>query len=124
MRNVKIILALIILAILGLFFYQNKAYFLAHHALGLDVYVTAYRFPEIANGLFFLGCLIVGMLLAYLASLAGRFEARRTIRDLNTVIEGHLATIASLQNELDAVKRRPIPEPPAQAIDKADSPVA
>lgn len=124
MRNLKIILGLIVVALLGLFFYQNKAYFLARQALGINFYVTAYRFPEIANGLFFLGCLVIGMLLAYVASLAGRFEAKRTIGSLNATIATHLATIDSLQNELAAVKRGQVAQPAPETVANADPPAA
>jgi hypothetical protein len=109
MKQVKLVFWLLVLAFVGLLFYQNREYFLIRHSLRLDLWFGAYTIPEVPNGLYFLACFLVGLLLAYFYQLPERFRSGKTIKHLN-------ATIASL--EADAANRdrsQMTPAPPSTA---------
>ncbi len=129
MKKIKLILLLFLLAFIGLVGYENKGYFLTRQALDIDFYFALYQTPAIFNALYFIGCFVIGFLIAYFMSLATRFRSGKIIKELNTTLATHVEMIASLKNELDALKgtaaksqpAAPAPEPVAE--DAADTPV-
>jgi len=109
MKQVKLVFWLLVLAFIGLLFYQNREYFLIRHGLRLDLWFGAYTIPEIPNGLYFLASFLIGLLLSYFYQLPERFRSGKTIKHLN-------ATVASLKAEAANRDRSQVPpaSPPAR----------
>ena len=103
MKKFKLVLWIIILAFLGLFFYQNKDFFMSKHVLSLEVpFFQLYHFPELPNAVLFVAFLLLGLLIAYFFSLLERFKANKTIKNLSATVDSHLEMISSLKSELAA----------------------
>ncbi len=106
----KLIIALIILTVIALFGYQNRAFFLTANSLSLDLnkfYINySYHTPELFNAIFFMACLIIGFLSSSFFSLLSKFKSKRTIKKLNTDIKTHLNSIASLKAELESINNQ------------------
>jgi hypothetical protein len=110
MKQLKGFLWLLVLGLVGLIIYQNQNLFLDKQSFRLDFYVIdAYRAPDLPNAVFLLACLLLGLLFSYFFSLAERFKAKRTIRELSTMIDAHLKEIAALRNEVASLKGGPGP---------------
>ena len=92
MKQIKLIFWLLILGFMALVFFQNKEFFLAKNSLQIDLWFEKYTIQEIANGLYFLGCFLVGLLLAYFYQMPERFRSGKNIKQLN-------AEVASLKAE-------------------------
>lgn len=107
MKKFKLVLALIIMALLGLFFYQNKAFFMAKEMLHFQLpFMEDYPLPEMPNAILFLACILFGLLITYFFNLLERFRANKTIKGLNATVDSNLEMISSLKNELATYKSR------------------
>ena len=106
MKKFKLVLWLIILGFLGLFFYQNKAFFMAKQTLVLEIpFVQAYHFPEMPHAVMFMAFTLFGLLIAYFFSLMERYKSNKTIKGLSANIDSNLEMISSLKSELSARKQ-------------------
>lgn len=85
MRNVKIVIWVIIFGLMGLLFYQNRAFFWeTRESLRLNLYVL----PEFQSAtmpviFFFLLFFFFGLVVAYLFALPEKMRNRKTIRKLS-----------------------------------------
>ena len=108
LRNVKIVFWIIILIIIGLLGYQNKAFFMAKHSLGLKLpFLPIVHTPELSNAVLFLIFFMTGFLVAYFFSLAKRFKSKKTIKDLKTSGSSHQDDIATLRKEVETLRIKP-----------------
>lgn len=108
LRNVKIVFWIIILIIIGLLGYQNKAFFMAKHSLGLKLpFLSIVHTPELSNAVLFLIFFMAGFLIAYFLSLAKRFKSKKTIKDLKTSGSSHQDDIATLRKEVETLRIKP-----------------
>jgi uncharacterized integral membrane protein len=115
MKKFKIILALLIIALIAVFMFQNEAYFQSRHSLVLNLLVTdPLTSPELPNAVICLSCFFIGILLAYFSSLMERFKTKKIVKELNANIKSHQDTISDLRNKLGSPQST-TPEPP---IDK------
>lgn len=124
MKKFKIFLALIIIAFLAVFMFQNEAYFQSRHSLVLNLLVTdPFTSPELPNAVIFIACFFAGILITYFFSLMERFKTKKIVKELNATVKSHLDTIADLKAKLEtsqAAKKAPIPSKPLeQKPDKA-----
>ncbi|BCS96430.1 hypothetical protein DSLASN_20620 [Desulfoluna limicola] len=113
MKKFKIALLFLILAALFVVAYQNREFFLATQKLTVDLKVWGYQSPDIAHGLYFLGCFLVGFLLAYSSGLVAKFKSGKMVKELNAVIDSQQEKISTLRGEMDLLKRRPVAQEPA-----------
>lgn len=105
MRKFKLVLGLIILAFLGLFFYQNKLFFMEKPALSLQLpFMQMAHLPELPNAILFLACILFGLLISYFFNLLERFKAGKIIKNLNATVDSNLEMISALKNEMAAIK--------------------
>jgi len=105
MKKFKLALGVIIIAFFGLFFYQNKDFFMASHSLSLKLpFMQTVRLPELPNAIVTLAFLFLGLLIAYFFSLLERFKANKIIKGLNATVDSNLETIAKLKGELAALQ--------------------
>jgi len=108
LRNVKIVFWIIILIIIGLLGYQNKAFFMAKHSLGLKLpFLSIVHTPELPNAVLFLIFFMTGFLIAYFLSLAKRFKSKKTIKDLKTAGASHQDDISTLKKEVETLRIKP-----------------
>lgn len=99
MRKIKYFFWLIIAAILIVFVYQNKAFFLDSKLLGIDLYFFAYESPKLPVGIYYLAVFLIGLLLSYFFSLAEKFRNKKTIRKLNEQIKASEQQISDLKKQ-------------------------
>ena len=104
MRKVKLVFWLILLALLGLVFWQNQAFFLEKKGVEIDYFVGNYHLPALQIALYFLIFFLVGLLISYFSSLSERFVARKTIRKLNGELTDAGKRIADLEARLESRK--------------------
>jgi hypothetical protein len=105
MKKVKIAFWALVVAFLGLIVYQNQEFFLFRNRIGFNLgVIEPYTSPAIYNAVLFLGCFVVGFLLAYFSSLFDRFRANKIVRQLNATIEAQKKQIDSLTSELAQAK--------------------
>ena len=128
MKKLKIALLFLILAALFVVVYQNWVFFSTTKALGVNLKYRMYQTPEIATGLFFLGCFLVGFIIAYASGLRSKFKANRMVKELNSVIDSQQEKIATLRGEMDILKRRPVtteatPVQASEAQPAAETPI-
>ena len=108
MKKLKIALLFLILAALFVVVYQNWVFFSATESLGVNLKLRMYQTPEIATGLFFIGCFLIGFIIAYASGLKAKFKASRMIKELNAVVDSQQEKISTLRGEMDLLKRRPV----------------
>ena len=105
MKKVKIGLWLIAIAFLVLVGFQNKAFFLQKHRFDLNLWVTSpYETPEIYNAVLFVGCFLVGLVIAYLSGLFERYKANKTIKQLTKTASDRQTEVDKLKAEVQALK--------------------
>jgi len=96
MKKFKAVLWTLVILFLLLVFFQNREFFSAKAALTLNLFVTdAYRTPELPTGVWFLGGMILGFLLAYFFGLVERFRSYRIIKGLKARLDSKGEGISS-----------------------------
>jgi len=105
MKNVKLIIFGIILALLVTFAWQNQEYFQQKNSLGLNLIVAGpYKTPEISNAVICIVAFVFGIIVFYLLTLSGRIKRRKSIKELNNSLNDRQNEIVSLKRELDEPK--------------------
>ena len=105
MKKVKIIFGLVVIGFIGLFFYQNREFFMDKPRLSLELpFVNIYHLPEWPNAVLFVAFLLFGLLVSYFSNLFERYKANRTVKSLNAAVNSHLEAISTLQGEVAALK--------------------
>ena len=103
MKSFKSVLFFIVLAFLVIAVAENLDVFTHEEALELNLLVWKGESPLIPLSVYFLGFLLVGLLVSYFYGLSERFKARRTIQN-------HLETIRKQEEEIKVLKSLPITE--------------
>jgi len=104
LRNIKIAFWIIILIIIGLIGYQNKAFFMAKHSLGLKLpFLDIVHTPGLSNAILFLIFFLAGFLIAYFLSLAERYKSKKIIKNLNTAATSQKEVISALKKEVESL---------------------
>lgn len=101
MKKLKMILLIVVIALLGTLFYQNKGYFLAAPLIVLDLYFRQIEISTVSNVMMIVGAFVIGVLLSYFMTLAGRFKASKTIKNLNDTVAQQQETISSLKSRME-----------------------
>jgi hypothetical protein len=121
MRKFKITLWILLLAVIGLFFYQNKVFFLNKPSLTFQIpFLETYHIPQVPNAVLFVAFFAIGLLIAYFFSLLERFKSNRTLKDKEATISAQLEEIASLKSRLE--KGSTVPKAPSEAFDPSAGP--
>lgn len=102
MRKFKVILWILLVAVVGMFFYQNKDFFLSKPSLTFQVpFFEVYHIPQIPNALSFVAFFVLGLLIAYFFGLLERFKSNRTLKTKEATISAQMEEIAALKSRLD-----------------------
>ncbi len=105
MKNLKVVLAILILAFIGIVFFQNQEFFMAKHRINLNLWVMEpYVTPEIYIALLFLISFVSGLLIAYFFGLFEHFRKSKTIKQLTANVNSQQREISALKSELEAAK--------------------
>ena len=104
MKKSTLVIWAIIIGILALLIFENQEFFLAKQTLRINLWVTEYRLPEMANAILTLIFFLAGIIITFIFGLSGRFRARRTIKKLNATIAKNNKELTELKTELDALK--------------------
>ena len=105
MKKATLVVWVIILGFIALVIFQNQNFFMAHHALRINLGVVDGNLPpELPIAVVFLFFFFSGLVIAYFFSISSRFKARRTIKKLNATVAAHEGEVAELKRELDTLK--------------------
>lgn len=121
MKKLKVVLAILILAFIGIVIFQNQGFFLAKQRIGINLWVIEpYMTPEVYNAVLFLICFGAGLLIAYFFGLFEQFRKNKTIKQMTATVDSQQKEIASLKTELEAAtaalaSSSPEPEPETDA---------
>ncbi len=109
MKTIKYILWLIILVLLGTLIYQNKDYFMATVILKLDLKVAAWHWaiPELPNIAYFGICLLLGIILVGIKTIAIKFRLNKEIKTKNASIESLKKQVNTLRTDLEVFRHDP-----------------
>lgn len=102
MRSIKVILGIIILVMIAIGAYQNRAFLLETESLSIHLMTLKYETPKMQIGLMFSASFLIGMLLAYFFSLLSRYKSSRMIKSLNQNNNDQTKKIAELEARLTA----------------------
>ncbi len=100
MKKVKLALSLLALAALGIVYHANQEYFLAKQSLDISLHFDLFKTPEIANGLYFLGCFLTGLILALIYAAMIKYRSVQSIKGLNVVINEQNEKISELKDRV------------------------
>jgi uncharacterized integral membrane protein len=103
MKSVKPLFFSLVIVFLVLAVVQNLNVFMDEKSLRLNLWVWSGESPTIPLSVYFLGFLLVGLLVSYFYSLGERFKAKKTIQN-------HLETIGKQEEEIKALKSLPVAE--------------
>ena len=119
MRKFKIAIWVIIFGLLLLFMFQNQEYFQSKANLKINLMlVEPYHFPELTNAVIFLGCFVLGLLVAFFFGFVDKFKNKKVVKQLNSAINENKETIEKLEGELKSMK--PVPAQPAAVEEPAE----
>jgi uncharacterized membrane protein YciS (DUF1049 family) len=104
MKNIKVVLTVLIVVLIGLLIYQNKDFFLQKPGLGLDLGFFQYQTSKLNNAIIFSGCFLAGALISYFFSLSGRFRANKAIKNLSSTVDLQVQKISELTRQNEALK--------------------
>jgi len=105
MSKLKTWIWIVIVILLMVLFFQNQSGFMAKRSLRLNLYVVSYQTPSLPDGLYFLGTLVIGLVLAYFFSLPDRFKSRKTIKNLTSSLAQNSQEMIALKKEIDVLKQ-------------------
>lgn len=106
MNKIKFVLLIILLAIIGLFVWDNGAFLLAKNKISLNLLIKTYSTPELPTGVILLISFLVGLLVAYVFALFERFRLNGEIKGLKYTIDSNIEKIAELKNEVVSLKSK------------------
>lgn len=103
MRSLKPLLLSVVIIFLVIVVVQNIDVFMDKKSLGLNLLVWSGESQSVPLSVYFLGFLLVGLLLSYFHGLSERFKTKKTLQN-------HLETIRKLEEEIKVLKSLPIAE--------------
>ncbi|MBE9580012.1 MAG: DUF1049 domain-containing protein [Proteobacteria bacterium] len=103
MRSLKPLLLSVVIIFLVIVVVQNIDVFMDKKSLGLNLLVWSGESQPVPLSVYFLGFLLVGLLLSYFHGLSERFKTKKTLQN-------HLETIRKLEEEIKVLKSLPIAE--------------
>jgi hypothetical protein len=117
MRNLKIVLVLAALGLVGLIIYQNMVYLATPANLQMNLWLAGTYSVGIINAQLILGAFFVGLLVSYFFGLSYRFKNNKIIKSLNTTLDSQTQTIAALKSELSKYQgSTPQQDPPQSEV--------
>ena len=105
MKKFKIVLYLLLIIALSILVWGNWDFFSARHVLQFNLVKVVYNIPAIPNGLYLLGCFLIGFLAASFRGLMKRFQDKKTNDMLKEKVTTQLDKIASLKKEVEFLQR-------------------
>ncbi len=106
MRKIKFTLGLLVIILVSLVIYQNRAYFFAKQALTFILVPEKFQWtlPAVENVAYFGICLAIGILIVGYLGLVSKLRTMKTIKQHNKTILSQTDTIESLKAELENFK--------------------
>lgn len=129
MKKIKIILILILVSALSLIIIENWSFFSTKHSISVffkfnafDKFINLfdYELPAIANGLYLLGCFLVGYLVASFSGLMTKFKANKIVKNLNSTVASQQEKLSSLRSEVEFLQRNSARPSPKQENESAE----
>lgn len=95
--KIRLTIWIMILFTMTLIIYQNREFYLSEHTLSLDLYITEFRVPPLANVTQTLLFFLVGILLACASLYHERFQMRREIKKLTTAFHSCAQQVTAMK---------------------------
>ncbi len=97
MKKINFFVVLTVFVFICIVIFQNRSFFLLTESLSLDLGFVQYRSPEMQVGIFFFVSFFTGVIISYFFSLIARFNARKTIKNLNNLLTSQREKIKGLE---------------------------
>ena len=109
MKTIKYLLWMIILAVLGIFVYQNLDYFMTKTILKIDLKINSWNWtiPELQNLAYFGICFFLGFIIAGVRGFIIKFGLKKEIKQKNASISSLKGKLTELKSELDVFRHDP-----------------
>jgi hypothetical protein len=109
MKTIKYLLWMIILAVLGIFIYQNLDYFMTKTILKIDLKINSWNWtiPELQNLAYFGICFFLGFIIAAFRGFIIKLGLKKEIKTQNTTISSLKDKLNELKSELDVFQHDP-----------------
>jgi uncharacterized integral membrane protein len=104
MKKIKYFLWFVIIVLLGIFIYQNNAYFTAENSVAINLGFYEGESAELPNIVYFAIVFAVGFLLALILNFSKNYQKRKTIKELNEKINSDKKRIDELEARLSPVE--------------------
>ncbi|MBW2218420.1 MAG: LapA family protein [Deltaproteobacteria bacterium] len=78
---------------------KSQPFFLSTESLSLDLGFVQYRSPDMQVGIFFFVSFFTGVIISYFFSLIARFNAQKTIKNLNKILTLQREKIKGLEKK-------------------------
>lgn len=102
MKKFRIVLWVILIVLLALVFFQNKAFFMGKQALILNLYaIDELQSSPLPIAVWFLVALCIGFVVAYFFALVEKFKTKRMMKALKAQTHTQMEMITQLKNELE-----------------------
>lgn len=105
MKKFKIALFFLLVIAFTILIWGNWEFFSTKNSLQINLIKFVYPLPAIYNGLYLLGCFLVGFLIAMFMGLMKRFQVDRNNKLLKEKVTNQLDRIASLKKEVEFLQR-------------------
>lgn len=103
MKQLKLILWIIFIGILGLIVFQNLEYLLQKQSLLFNFYVSEpYQSPPLPNAVWFLACLVIGFLISYFSGLVEKYKSGKIQKELRSKLDSQIDMISKLRSQLES----------------------
>ena len=105
MKNIKFILAVIIIGFIILCIIQNLEVLKAKVGFTLDLFlIDEYKTPELPNVVLYIFFALIGFIVSYILNMAELFKSRKKVKNINLTLASQAQETNELRNELDALK--------------------
>ena len=99
MKKLKVVFWVVIIGLLVIIFFQNQEFFLTQYSFQINLLFLKYQSPKVPSAVLFLAFFLVGLLIAYVFSLAERFRLKKTIKNLNATLDSQTKTLPLAEQE-------------------------
>ena len=105
MKNIKFVLAVIIIGFVILCIIQNLEVLKAKASFTLDLFlIDEYKTPEMPNVVLYIFFALIGFIVSYILNMAELFKSRKKVKSINMALASQTQETDELRNEINALK--------------------
>ena len=100
----KIVFWIIFLVISLIYYFQNEAFFMTDHKLGLNLYFYDFNPSPLPMVVYVLSFFFLGFIISYFFGLIDKFRTKKIIQDLSMKLDEQNKMLTSQKNEIDRLR--------------------